>query len=33
MCVRLAGIVHLQQMCDKLHFSTIFTMSDEVSVV
>lgn len=31
--VNLAGIVHLQQLCDKLRFSTIFTLSDEVSTV
>lgn len=32
-CVSLAGIVHLQQICDKLYFSTIFTWSDEESAV
>lgn len=32
-CVSLAGIVHLQQICDELYFSTIFTWSDEESAV
>lgn len=31
--VSLSGIIHLQQICDKLHFSAIFILSDEVSIV